>query len=54
MGVRGWRKIARDIEAWKLILQQARVLYGQKSQWRRKEAEAKNSVSSLTCLYKFL
>jgi hypothetical protein len=40
IGVRGWRKMARDIEAWKLILQQARILYGQQSQWRRKEAES--------------
>jgi hypothetical protein len=49
MGVRGWRKMVRDIEAWKLIPQQARVLYGQQSQWGRKE-EKKNSVSSRKCL----
>ena len=53
MCVGGWRKMARDIEAWKLILKQARVLYGQQSQWRRKEAETKNSLSSLTRLYIF-
>jgi hypothetical protein len=28
MGVRGWRKIARDIDVWKLILKEARVLHG--------------------------
>ena len=28
MGVRGWRKIARDRDAWKLVLKQARVLLG--------------------------
>jgi hypothetical protein len=25
---RGWRKIARDRDAWKLILKEARVLHG--------------------------
>jgi len=49
MGFRGWRKMTRDIEAWKLILQQAMILYGQQSQWKRKE-ETKNSVSSRKCL----
>ena len=38
MGFRGWRKMVRDLEAWKLMLQQARVLYEQRNQWRRKEA----------------
>jgi hypothetical protein len=28
MGVRGWRKIARDRDAWKLILKEVRVLHG--------------------------
>jgi hypothetical protein len=28
MGVRGWRKIARDRDAWKLILKEAKVLHG--------------------------
>jgi hypothetical protein len=28
MGVRGWRKIARDSDAWKLSLKEARVLHG--------------------------
>jgi hypothetical protein len=27
-GVRGWRKIARDRDAWKLILKETRVLHG--------------------------
>jgi hypothetical protein len=34
IGVRGWRKIARDSGAWKLILKEAKVLHGAKSQWR--------------------
>jgi hypothetical protein len=34
MGVRGWRKIAKDRDAWKLILKEARVLHGPYSQWR--------------------
>jgi hypothetical protein len=28
MGVRGWRKIAKDRDAWKLILKEAKVLSG--------------------------
>jgi hypothetical protein len=32
MDIGGGRKMARDAEAWKLILQQARVLYGQQGQ----------------------
>jgi hypothetical protein len=28
MGVRGWRKIAKDRDAWKLILKEARILHG--------------------------
>jgi hypothetical protein len=28
MGVRGWRKRARDIDAWKMILNVARVVHG--------------------------
>jgi hypothetical protein len=28
MGVRGWRKIAKDRDACKLILEEARVLHG--------------------------
>jgi hypothetical protein len=28
MGVRGWRKIARDRDDWKLILKEVRVLHG--------------------------
>ena len=29
MGVRGWRKIGKDRDAWKEILKEARVLHGQ-------------------------
>jgi hypothetical protein len=32
MGVRAWRKIAEDRDAWKLILKEARVLHGLYSQ----------------------
>jgi hypothetical protein len=28
LGVRGWRKMAEDRDAWKLILKEARVLHG--------------------------
>ena len=28
MGVRNWRKTARDREAWRLILKEARVVHG--------------------------
>jgi hypothetical protein len=28
MSVRGWRKIARDRDAWKLIVKEAKVLHG--------------------------
>jgi hypothetical protein len=28
MGVKGWRKIATDRDAWKLLLKEARVLHG--------------------------
>jgi hypothetical protein len=35
MGVTCWRKIARDSDAWKLILKEAGVLHGPYSQWRR-------------------
>jgi hypothetical protein len=28
-GIRGWKKIAKDRDAWKLILKEARVLHGQ-------------------------
>jgi hypothetical protein len=37
MGVRGWRKIARDRDAWKLILKEAKVLHGPCIQWTRGE-----------------
>jgi hypothetical protein len=36
MGVRGWRKIGRGKDAWKLILK-VRVLYGPYSQRRERE-----------------
>jgi hypothetical protein len=28
MGVRGWRKIAKGKDTWKLILKEARMLHG--------------------------
>ena len=35
MGIRGWRKIARDRSNWKLILREARDLHGTYRQWSR-------------------
>jgi hypothetical protein len=35
MGVRGWRKISRARDAWKLILKDAKVLHGPCIQWGR-------------------
>jgi len=32
VGVRGWRKIARERDAWKLILNEARIRRGSESQ----------------------
>jgi hypothetical protein len=32
MGVRGWRKIAKDRDGWKLIMKEAGVLHGPDSQ----------------------
>jgi hypothetical protein len=34
VGVRGWEKIAKDRDVWKLILKEARVLLGLYNQWR--------------------
>jgi hypothetical protein len=34
MDVKGWRKIAKDKNVWKLVLEEARVLHGQFSRWR--------------------
>jgi hypothetical protein len=39
MGVRGWRKITRDTDAWKLILKEAKVLHGPQSQCRQRVRE---------------
>jgi hypothetical protein len=36
MGVRGWRKIARDRFTWKLIAKEVKVLYGRYSLCRRR------------------
>jgi len=41
MGVRSWRKIYRDRDAWKLILKETRVLHGPCIQWRRGEVRQK-------------
>jgi hypothetical protein len=32
-GFKGWRKIARDRDSWKLILKEAKVMHGPYSQW---------------------
>jgi hypothetical protein len=33
----GWTKAARDRDACKLLLQEAKVLYGLPAQWRRRQ-----------------
>ena len=38
-GVKCWVKITKDGDAWKLILKETRVLYGQQSQWIERERE---------------
>jgi hypothetical protein len=38
VGVKGWRKIARDRDAWRLILNEARFRPGSESQCREEEA----------------
>ena len=47
MGVRGWRKIARDRDIWKLIPKEARVLHGPCIQWRRGEVGQKVSTRTV-------
>jgi hypothetical protein len=36
MGVRSWRKIAKDRDVWKLIMKEASAQHGPYSQYRRK------------------
>ena len=38
MGVRGWRKVARDTDSWKWILKDGTVLHGPQRQWRDRES----------------
>jgi hypothetical protein len=40
ISVRGWRKMDRNRDAWKLILKEAKVLHGPRSQWRRRRRPA--------------
>ena len=53
MGVRGWRKMAKDGDAWKLMLD-TRVLHGPYSQYRERKRETnrlwnrKESVITVT------
>jgi hypothetical protein len=35
-GVKGCTKIARDTDAWKSVVKEAKVLHGPYSQWRRR------------------
>lgn len=39
MGDRGWWKISRDRDAWKLILKDAKFLDGSYNKWRCEEKE---------------
>jgi hypothetical protein len=44
MGVRGWRKIAKGRDDWKLILKEARALHGPHSQWRKRVLTSKHNI----------
>jgi hypothetical protein len=49
MGIRGWRKIAGNRDAWKLILEETRILYGLYRQWSRR---SRNVLSTSNLMYK--
>jgi hypothetical protein len=44
MGDKGWREIADDGDAWRLILEDARVLHGRYSQWRQRERKVADII----------
>ena len=45
--VRGWRKIAKERDAWELALKEARVLHGPYSRCRQREREREISATEL-------
>lgn len=45
-GVRGRTKIARDTNAWKSIVKEAKVLHGPYSQWRRRRKNKKRQATT--------
>jgi len=47
-GVTGCTKIARDTNAWKSIVKEAKVLHGPYSQWRRRVRRKKKKRQSKT------
>jgi hypothetical protein len=50
MGVKGWTKIAKDRNALKLVLKEARVLHGQQDQWKDRESQHCPSTTKITML----
>jgi hypothetical protein len=48
MGVRGWRKIAGNRDAWKLILKETTVLYGLYRQWSKRSRNVPSTVNLMS------
>jgi hypothetical protein len=51
MGVGGWRKIARNPDARKLILKKAKVLRGPYSQWKERQTERESMRTKAELLF---
>jgi hypothetical protein len=51
MGVRGWKKTARDTDAQKMIPKEVRVLQGPQSQWRKKKNWGHSAVKKILQKY---
>jgi hypothetical protein len=47
MNFRGWRNTGRDRDAWKLILNEAKVLHRQQSRWTETEREREKAISQV-------
>ena len=48
MGVRGWRRIAGNRDAWKLILKETTVLYGLYRQWSRRSRNVPSTANLMS------